>query len=335
MDWVGAILENSKVSIIAVLAMAAMAFVILQPVLSGENVLEGRIARFTKSPVIVQRRRGKMTAEQRRRQMIEEGLRQAAAQGSRRTESIDMLLLQSGLDWNKRQFTTYGLAFGMVIGIIVFTLCSATMTGAYLALAAMALSALFLPKRFVLFKRKRRFKAFTEELPNALDIITRGMRSGLHVNECIRTVAQESREPVKSEFGLVCDSQSIGMTLSDAVAKMADRVPTPETNFLSIAVTLQSKNGGRLGEALDNLSKTLRQRKNMYAEIKALSMEAKASSVIIGCIPFVIVTMVSVTSPDYIAPLFHTTMGKIGIVGALLWMFCGIFIIKSMSSIKV
>jgi tight adherence protein B len=335
MDMLDAILVNGKITVIAILAIAAIAFVTLQPILSGENVLEGRIARFTKNPVIVPKRRGKLTPEQRRRQMIEEGLRQAATQGTRRTESIEMLLLQSGLEWNKRQFTTYGMALGMVMGIIVFTVFGGSVTGGYLGLAAMALSALLLPKRYVMFKRTKRFKAFNEELPNALDIITRGMRSGLHVNECIRTVAQETREPVKSEFGLICDSQSIGMTLPDAIQKMADRIPSPETNFLAIAVSLQSKNGGRLGEALDNLSKTLRQRKNMYAEIKALSMEAKASSVIIGIIPFAIVAMVSISTPDYIAPLFTTMMGKIGIAIALAWMFCGIFLIKTMSNIKV
>ncbi len=335
MELLDTVLANGKISMIAVLAIAAILFVTLQPILSGENVLEARISRITKNPVIVARRRGKMTAEQRRRQMIEEGLRNAANQGTRRNESIEMLLLQSGLEWNKRQFTTYGMALGTGVGILVFILMGGSMTGAYVGLACMALAALILPKRYVMFKRKKRFKAFVDELPNALDIIVRGMRSGLHVNECIRTVAGETREPVKSEFGLICDSQSIGMTLSDAVQKMSDRIPSPETNFLAIAVTLQSKNGGRLGEALDNLSKTLRQRKNMYAEIKALSMEAKASSVIIGCIPFAIVAMVSLSSPEYIGPLFSTMMGKIGIVISLLWMGCGIFLIRTMSNIKV
>lgn len=335
MDLITLILDNGGVSIIAAIAIGAILFVYIQPILSGENVTEERIARYKKAPVIVQKRRGRLTPEQRRRQMIEEGMRTAAAHSGKQGESIETLLVQSGLGWTKRQFTMYGMLFGMVVGIAVFTLLGASAMAAYLGLAAMALSALLLPKRFVVFKRKKRFKDFTDELPNALDIITRGLKSGLHTNELLRVIAQESKEPVRSEFGLICDAQSIGVTLPDAVSKMADRLPTPETNFFAIAVALQSKNGGRLGEALENLSKTLRQRKNMHGEIKALSMEAKASSVIIGSMPFIIITLVYMSSPDYIKPLFSTLAGQIGLGIAALWMVVGITLISKMSNIKV
>jgi tight adherence protein B len=335
MDLISLIVDNGGVTIIAAVAIGAILFVYIQPILSGENVTEERIARYKKSPVIAPKRRGRLTPEQRRRQMIEEGLRTAAAHSGKQSDSIETLLVQSGLGWTKRQFTMYGMIFGMVVGIVVFTLLGASAMAAYLGLAAMALSALLLPKRLVMYKRKKRFKAFTDELPNALDIITRGLKSGLHTNECIRTISLESKEPVRSEFGLVCDAQSIGVTLSDAVAKMADRMPTAETNFFSIAVALQSKNGGRLGEALENLSRTLRQRKNMHGEIKALSMEAKASSVIIGSMPFIIITLVYLSSPDYIRPLFGTLAGNIGLCVAAVWMAIGITLISKMSNIKV
>ncbi len=157
----------------------------------------------------------------------------------------------------------------------------------------------------------------------------------MHTNECIRVIAAESRDPVRSEFGMVRDAQSVGVSLPDAVAKMADRIPTPETNFFSIAIALQSKNGGRLGEALENLSKTLRQRKNMYGEIKALSMEAKASSVIIGAMPFIIITMVYLSSPEYIKPLFGTPGRTNRLCIAATWMTIGITLISKMSNIKV
>ncbi len=335
MNLLSLLLDSGGVGVIATIAVAAGLFVWIQPILSGENVSEERIARFKKTPVIVIRKRGKMTQEQRRRLMIEEGMRNAAAQSGRKGESIETLLAQSGLGWTKRQYSMYGMFFGMGVGLVVFTVLGASAMAGYLGFAAMALSALLLPKKFVAFKRKKRFKAFTDELPNALDIITRGLRSGLHTNECIRVIAAESRDPVRSEFGLVRDAQSVGVSLPDAVAKMADRIPTPETNFFAIAIALQSRNGGRLGEALENLSKTLRQRKNMYGEIKALSMEAKASSVIIGAMPFIIITMVYLSSPEYIKPLFGTLAGQIGLCIAATWMTIGITLISKMSNIKV
>ena len=120
------------------------------------------------------------------------------------------------------------------------------------------------------------------------------------------------------------------MPLGEACAKLYERMPLPEANFFGIVISIQQKAGGNLSEALGNLSKVLRERKKMKAKIRAVSMEAKASAVIIGCLPIAVAILVYLTSPDYIELLWTTNLGRIMILGCLLWMSIGVFVMKQM-----
>ncbi len=132
----------------------------------------------------------------------------------------------------------------------------------------------------------------------------RSIRSGLPLNEAVRLIASDGQEPVKTEFRRVVDSQQVGMSLPEAIERMTLTMPLPEVSFFGIVIAMQAQAGGNLSETLGNLSKVLRDRRKMKAKVSALSMEAKASAVIIGALPFIVAFLVYLTSPDYLMVLF-------------------------------
>jgi tight adherence protein B len=189
-----------------------------------------------------------------------------------------------------------------------------------------------LPRWVLSYLKKRRIKRFTDELPNAMDVIVRGIRSGLPLADCMRIIANEAQEPLRTEFRTIIEAQSLGVTIGDAVAKLYERVPVAEANFFGIVIGIQQKSGGNLSEALSNLSKVLRDRRKMRGKIAAMSMEAKASAGIIACLPFVVAILTYLSSPSYIELLWITNAGKIALVCSAMWMSIGIGIMKKMIS---
>jgi tight adherence protein B len=143
-------------------------------------------------------------------------------------------------------------------------------------------------------------------------------------------VAADAPEPLKSEFLAIIETQTIGMSLGDACARLYERMPVPEANFFGIVIAIQQKSGGNLSEALGNLSRVLRDRKKMAEKIQAMSMEAKASAAIIGSLPPVVMALVWITTPDYISLLWTTPLGQFMLVGCALWMTCGVLVMKKM-----
>jgi len=179
-------------------------------------------------------------------------------------------------------------------------------------------------------RRKKHQNAYLDELPNAVEAIVRGVKSGLPLNDSMRLVAKEAKEPIKTEFQRVLDQQSLGKSTTEAIQMLFDRMPLPEVNFFVVVITVQQQAGGNLSEALGNLSRVLRNRKKMKQKIKAMSSEAKASAGIIGSLPFVVGTLVSLTTPSYMVPLFTTTIGLIWLGIAAFMMFIGGFIMNRM-----
>ena len=180
------------------------------------------------------------------------------------------------------------------------------------------------------YLKKKREARFIEELPNAIDVIVRGVKAGLPLNDCIRVIAAETAEPVRGEFRVIAESTSIGVPLGEACGKMYDRVPLPESNFFGIVIAIQQSAGGSLAEALANLSRVLRERKKMRAKIDAMSMEAKASAAIIAALPVAVMLLVYLTSPGYIELLWTTPTGRMMLAGSLVWMFTGTMVMRRM-----
>ena len=208
---------------------------------------------------------------------------------------------------------------------------------AYLKSGSPALAGLFgvmtalgLPNLVLSRLRKRRINKFVDLFPNALDIIVRGVKAGLPLGDTLRIVANESPEPLRSEFRKLVESQALGLPLPEATEKLAERVPVSETNFFSIVIGIQSKAGGNLSEAIGNLSRTLRERKKMRGKIKSMAMEAKASAAIIGLVPFVVTLMLYLSSPKYISLLWTTQHGRIVAAIACFWMSIGIVMMRKM-----
>ncbi|AWB21343.1 pilus assembly protein [Methylobacterium currus] len=240
--------------------------------------------------------------------------------------SLELRLTQAGLTISKGQFCLFSAVGGFLVGAFGFVMSGDTLLALGLAFAA----GLGVPRWLLSYLRQRRMNRFILELPNAMDVIVRGIRSGLPVGDCLRIIAREAREPVKSEFRAMIEAQALGISLGDAVGRLYERMPVPEANFFAIVIGIQQKSGGNLSEALGNLSRVLRDRRKMADKVKAVSMEAKASAAIIASLPFVVATLAYITSPDYISLLWTTTIGHIALAGSGVWMLVGVFVMNRM-----
>lgn len=244
---------------------------------------------------------------------------------------LKVQIKQAGMTVTMERFYLYSVLCGLILAALVF------FSGAPLWAVPGALLAggLGLPRWFVSFKRARRVKAFLNEFPNALDVIVRAVKSGLPLNDGIRLIASESQEPVKTEFRRIVEAQQLGLSIPEAAMRMPESMPCPEASFFGIVIQIQQQAGGNLSEALGNLSRVLRDRKKMKAKVQALSMEAKASAVIIGALPFVVAFLVYLSSPNYMMPLFTTPTGHMIIGFSLVWMSIGIFVMRKMMNFEV
>ncbi|WP_217649477.1 type II secretion system F family protein [Natronohydrobacter thiooxidans] len=253
--------------------------------------------------------------------------KQKAVARSRSRKSLQSRLVESGLSWSRKTFWGVCIATATAVLLVIWAT-----TGLALPTAAVlsVLAGIVLPEAYLRFRRNRRLAAFAVQFPDAVDVIVRGVKSGMPLADCIRVVAFEGQEPVRSEFATIMDDQTLGVPMQEAVQRMADRVFLPETNFLSIVITIQSRSGGNLTEALGNLSTVLRERKKMRAKIKSMSAEAKASGWIIGALPVIVASLLFVTSPEYISLLFTTMIGKVVLAFSGFWMLTGVLIMRKM-----
>lgn len=249
----------------------------------------------------------------------------------KRKVTLEQKLEQAGLSFGVREFYIGSAVCAFVLGLIGF------ISGQQLAVTAglVFVGGLGLPQWFIGFAIGRRQKKFVDEFSNAIDVIVRGVKSGLPVNECLKIIAAEAPKPVNEEFHQLVEGFRIGLTLEQGMTRMHERMPLQEVSFFGIVLMIQAKTGGNLAEALSNLAGVLRGRKLMEGKIRALSSEAKASAMIIGALPFLVMGAVSVASPGYLMPLFNTREGNFILLGAGTWMAMGIFVMKSMMKIKV
>ncbi len=249
----------------------------------------------------------------------------------RQRVSLSQRLEQTGLPITVKQYYMASVFVAIFFGIVgVISGQKLWVTGALFMVGGLGA-----PAWFIGFCKKRRQKKFEEEFSNSIDVIVRGVKTGLPVNECLKIIGTESPAPVRDEFHMLTEGLRVGLSLEQALQRLYERMPLQEVNFFAIVLVIQQQTGGNLAEALTNLSNVLRQRKLMQGKIKALSAEAKASAMIIGALPFLVMAAVQVMSPGYLAPLFTTSTGNFILMGAGLWMGTGIFVMKKMMVIKV
>ena len=265
-----------------------------------------------------------------RRKQILNNLKANEQQARRIKLTLDSRLKQAGLSITVRTFWIIGGVLGVVaaLGAIILHVNPLVALGVGFAMG------FGLPRWVLGFMIKRRMKKFTEEFPNATDVIVRGIKSGLPVMDCLRLIGRESPEPLAAEFRRLVESLGLGMSIETGLEKMYERMPTPEVRFFAIVLSIQQKTGGNLAEALNNLSTVLRARKLMREKIKAMSGEAVASAFIIGSLPPGIVILMKIMSPDYLNPLFEDPRGHGLLLFAAIWMSSGVFVMRKMINFK-
>jgi tight adherence protein B len=272
-------------------------------------------------------------AQVKRRQNTQDALKQLAQnekQSRQRRFSIQGRLLQAGLVNMKPAVFWIASAVLAVVGFLIGLIVQ----GWIGAVAGIVIAGLGLPRWVLGMMVNGRQKKFTSQLADAIDVIVRGVKSGLPLGQCLRIIAAESPEPIKGEFQVLVDGQAMGVPLDQSLQRLYDRMPLPEVNFFQIVLVIQQRTGGNLSESLGNLSSVLRSRKLMKEKVKALSSEAVASAMIIGSLPIIVMTLVYFTKPDYIMLLFTHPTGHLILMGASVMMGLGIFVMRNMVNFK-
>jgi tight adherence protein B len=315
-------MQTLALAFLAATALGGLAWVFIYPFLSGEKQAENRRASVAKSDPVA---RNAETSLRTRREQVEGSLKELESRTKKKI-MLSSRLTQAGLNWSPRQF--------MIVSAVLAAACFAMgmmSGGGFLGAAGLAFAGGFgLPRWGLNFLKKRREQKFLKALPDAVDVIVRGIKSGLPLFESIKVVASDAPEPLKGEFLAIIETQAIGMPLGEACGRLFERMPVPEANFFGIVVSIQQKSGGNLSEALGNLSKVLRDRRKMAEKIQAMSMEAKASAGIIGSLPPIVMLLVYLSTPGYISLLWTHPTGQLMLVACVLWMSIGIFVMKRM-----
>jgi tight adherence protein B len=318
------------------IAVGGLALAILYPILNVtkadqrfDQISEGRKESKGNS---FRARFGEDQKDTRRRQ-IQDSLNQIENDAKKRKKKLTLrtMIAQSGLDLTPRGFWMMSLASGVAFLVVPFFLKAPMLvTG-----VSCFVGFLGFPRWVLGFLRKRRLNKFLHEFADAIDVMVRGLKAGLPVSEAMKIIASESGAPVGPEFMEVVEGQRVGITIDQGIERMVDRVPLPEVNFLAIVMTIQSKTGGNLSEALSNLSRVLRDRKKMKAKIRSVSQEAKSSAAIIGSLPFFIMGALTVLNPAYLQPLFDTQVGHMLIIGSATWMTMGVLVMRKMINFEI
>jgi tight adherence protein B len=313
------------VILLATFCAGAVAWVLIYPYLSGEKEAEKRMMSVTRSgaPALKAASRAVRT----RREQVESSLKEIEDRNKRsKSPPLHIRITQAGVSWTKQQFMIGSAILGLVVAATVYFVEFGP-----LAALGMGFAAGFgLPRWVLSYLKRRREGMFLERFPDAIDVVVRGIKSGLPLGDSLRVIATDSPEPIRAEFRNILETQAVGLPLGEACAKLFERMPLAEANFFAIVIAIQQKSGGNLSEALGNLSKVLRDRKKMKGKIKAMSTEATASAAIIGCLPLAVMAVVYLTSPDYITLLWTDRRGQMMLAASAVWMSIGVFVMKKM-----
>ncbi len=268
-----------------------------------------------------------------RRKQIEDTLgklEERQKQKKKKAKSLESRLIQADWSIEPAKFTMISIIIAVAVTGLLFVL-----KAPLLIVAGGGFVAGFGMPRFILGAAiNKRQKKFTEQFADGMDIIVRGVRTGLPLGDCLKIIAHESPEPMGTEFRRVVEGESVGIPVEVCLEQMYERMPTPEVNFFATVLNIQKTSGGNLGESLANLSNVLRGRKQLVEKIKALSAEAKMSAIIIGAMPIVVGVLVSILSPDYMEELFTTDRGQKNMMIGGIMMAVGVVWMRKMINFK-
>ncbi|CAN7299476.1 type II secretion system F family protein [Variovorax sp. LjRoot290] len=248
-----------------------------------------------------------------------------------RAHSLDKFILQAGLDWTVSKLLLSGAGFG-VIGLVLMTgvahqpLLMGAAGGAVLAAV---------PLLYLQHKRSSRLAKLERQLPDALDLVTRALRSGHSFSSGLQMIGEEMAEPIANEFRIVSDEVNFGVSLQQALTNLSERVPLTDLRYFVVAVLVQRDSGGNLTEVLGNLSRLVRERLKLYGKVRVLSSEGRLSAWIVGSMPFALAGVMNLVNPSFMSPLWKDPMGISIIKYMLILMAFGVLILRKIIKIRV
>ncbi len=320
--------QSLLVALLTTFSIATIGIVLLEPLLTGEARAEKRQAAIAGGTT---RKRAVEEAGQRRRQVADALKELDDRQKANKRLTLEQKFQQAGVNWTRKTYWMISAGCGVGLGLLMLILFKQPI----LALGGVFVGGFGIPAWLLKRWAKKRQKKFLEEFPNAIEAIVRGIKSGLPLNDCIRLIANEAKEPLKSEFRYIVEAQQMGVSIADSIMKIFERIPLSEVNFFSIVIQIQAKSGGNLGEILLNLSKVIRDRKKLRDKVDAMSQEAKSSAAIIGALPAVVAGLTWLGSPDYISLMWTTKAGMIGLGICVSIMAFGMFIMRKMINFDI
>jgi tight adherence protein B len=326
-------LQIALLLLLAAVSIGVIVYLLVNPYFSGERRVDKRIEGVTEARSQRMTTRAQADVVQNRRRQVAETLKELESREKAREKvSMRLRLERAGLEVSPRAFWIASMGCGVAIALAIWV--SSPNLPIIVPLLGAFVGAFGLPRWIVARLTKRRQSKFTDEFANAIDIIVRGVKSGLPLPECLAIIARESPQPISGEFTELVEQQRVGMPLSEAFERMMTRMPMPEVRFFAIVIAIQQQAGGNLSEALGNLSGVLRDRKRLQAKVKALSAEAKASAAVLASLPFIVMILVYITTPSYIMLLWTTRFGQFLLVCAAVWMTTGVLVMRKMINFK-
>ena len=322
------VLLQTAVIALAALSVGGLVYVLVMPFMSGERKASKRVASVALGQSKSRLRSALQTQPlQMRKKQVQDTIKELEAKRkAKKRVTLRTKLIRANVRISPRTYYLVSLATGLLGGFIVL------ITGSSLLVSLLAAFAcgFGLPRWFLKRQTKRRQAKFLVGFANAIDVIVRGVKSGLPLNDCLQIIAAESPEPLKGEFVDLLEQQKVGVPLSRAFERMHERMPLQEVNFFAIVIAIQSQTGGNLAEALSNLSQVLRDRYRLKAKVQAFSSEAKTSAAIIGALPPCVMMLVYFSTPAYIGLLFTEKVGNVMLIVSAIWMLIGILVMRKM-----
>jgi tight adherence protein B len=273
----------------------------------------------------------KMEAQLRKAVAARKPMMKQIAGSQSRIEALYLRLDRTGKGWTLNQYLYTSLGIAVCVTVLVYLKTGAMLLGLGIGLVA----GLGIPHMAVNRAINRRMTKFTAKFPDGIELLVRGLRSGLPVTETLGVIAHEVPGPVGEEFKIVTERIKIGKTMEDALQDTADRLNTAEFSFFCITLAIQRETGGNLAETLSNLADVLRKRAQMKLKIKAMSSESKASAYIIGSLPFGVFAIIYSMNPTYMGGFFVDQRLIVAGIGGMIWMSIGAFIMKQMMNFEI
>ncbi|MDB5762858.1 MAG: tadB [Herminiimonas sp.] len=251
--------------------------------------------------------------------------------GLPRAHRLDRVILQAGLDWTVSRLLLSCAALGIISYVMITALAHQSMFAGWVVGGVMAA----MPLLYVHRKRSRRLDRIQRQLPDALDLVTRALRSGHAFSSGLQMIGEEMSEPIANEFRIVSDEVNFGVSLQQALTNLSERIPVTDLRYFVVAVLIQRDSGGNLTEVLGNLSRLIRERLKLFSRIKVLSSEGRLSAWILGVMPFALAAVMNLVNPDFMAPLWKDPIGIAIINYMLVLMAFGVLILRKIIKIRV